>query len=61
MQLYVRSDTCLKQLKEIQRSVVGIHEVYGELYQQLGFTDILGVAKRQQTKTTTDLYSCPVP
>lgn len=40
----------LKQLKEIQRSVVGIHEVYGELYQQLGFANILGVAKRQQTK-----------
>ena len=31
----------LKQLREEQRTVTGIHEVYGEVYQQLGFDKLL--------------------
>ena len=31
----------LKQLREEQRTVTGIHEVYGPIYQQLGFDTLL--------------------
>ena len=31
----------LKQLREEQRTVTGIHEVYGEIYQQLGLGGVL--------------------
>ena len=31
----------LKQLREEQRTVIGIHEVYGEIYQQLGLNTLL--------------------
>ena len=31
----------LKQLKEQQRVVLGIHEVYGEIYHQLSFDRLL--------------------
>ena len=31
----------LKKLEEEQRSVVGIHEIYGKIYQELGFDSIL--------------------
>ena len=31
----------LKNLKEEQRSVIGIHEVYGKIYRELGFENIL--------------------
>lgn len=31
----------LRELREEQRSVVGFHEVYGALYQQLGFNQVL--------------------
>ena len=36
----------LQQLKEVQRSITGIHEVYGTLYEQLNFGSILGNNKR---------------
>mgnify|MGYP006303490511 CR=1 FL=1 len=31
----------LKELKEEQRTIVGIHDIYGKLYQELGFDNIL--------------------
>jgi len=31
----------LRDLKEEQRSVVGVHAAYGEIYRQLGFSDLL--------------------
>ena len=40
----------LRQLAEAQRTVVGIHEVYGEVYQQLGFDGIWGKSKRLKTR-----------
>ncbi len=40
----------LKDLKEVQRNILGIHEVYGEIYNQLGFDSIWGNRKSQQTK-----------
>lgn len=39
----------LRELREEQRTVVGIHEVYGKLYEELGFRDIFLSAKRNQT------------
>lgn len=30
----------LRDIEEVQRSVVGIHEIYGEMYKQLGFENI---------------------
>lgn len=38
----------LKQLREEQRAVVGIHEVYGELYKDLGFNEIFGNPARNE-------------
>lgn len=32
----------LKKLREEQRIIVGIHEVYGEIYRELGFEKVLG-------------------
>lgn len=29
----------LKRLEEEQRTIVGIHEIYGEIYRMFGFTD----------------------
>lgn len=43
----------LKQLKEVHRNIVGIHEVYGEIYQQLGFDRIWGGAKKHNTRRET--------
>jgi len=40
----------LKQLKEVQRSITGIHEVYGALYDQLNFGSILGKNKRYEKR-----------
>lgn len=40
----------LTQLKEIQLTIIGIHEMYEEIYQQRGFNEIFGKAKSQQTK-----------
>jgi transposase len=37
----------LKQLKEEQRIVMGIHEVYGKLYQELGFQKVFSNTARQ--------------
>jgi len=31
----------LKELKEEQRSIIGIHEIYGQVYQELGFDSVL--------------------
>ena len=31
----------LKELKEEQRSIVGIHEIYGQIYEELGFSSVL--------------------
>lgn len=42
----------IKNLQEEQRIVVGIHEVYGKVYQELGFDRVLGAPVR--TKTTHD-------
>lgn len=39
----------LKRLEEEQRTIVGIHEIYGEIYRMLGFTDCLGWPKRHQS------------
>lgn len=36
----------LRQLHEIQRTIVGIHEVYSEVYHQLGFDRLWGSSKR---------------
>lgn len=38
----------LKHLREEQRIVVGIHEVYGEVYKDLGFNEIFGNPKRNE-------------
>lgn len=40
----------LRKLQEIQRSIVGIPEVYGAVYEQLGFNQIWGRSKRHATK-----------
>jgi len=37
----------LKQLEEEQRSIIGIHEIYGKLYDELGFNKALPNPKRQ--------------
>lgn len=39
----------LKQLQEEQRVVMGIHDVYGCLFDELGFDSVIGNAKRNQT------------
>ena len=31
----------LQQLKEEQRAIVGIHEIYGQIYQELGFNSVI--------------------
>jgi transposase len=36
----------LKQFEEEQRSIIGIHEIYGNLYDELGFDKILPNSKR---------------
>ena len=36
----------LKQLHETQRTITGIHEVYGEIYQQIGFDRLWGQSSR---------------
>jgi hypothetical protein len=36
----------LRRLKETQRAVVGIHEVFGSIYRQLGFDTLWGTSKR---------------
>ena len=36
----------LRRLKETQRAVVGIHEVFGSIYRQLGFDTLWGASKR---------------
>jgi transposase len=36
----------LKQLKEEQRTIIGIHEVYGKLYEELGFSNLFSSATR---------------
>ena len=36
----------LRDLKEVQRSVTGIHEVFGAVYEQLGFDSVWGKSKR---------------
>lgn len=38
----------LKQLREEQRVVAGIHEVYGEVYKELRFNEIFGNPKRNE-------------
>lgn len=38
----------LKKLREEQRIVVGIHEVYGEVYKELRFNQLFGNPKRNQ-------------
>jgi len=40
----------LKQLHETQRAVVGIHEVYGKVYEQLGFDRLWGTSARYQSR-----------
>ena len=37
----------LKNLEEEQRVILGIHEIYGEIYHQLGFDNVLGNPKRR--------------
>jgi transposase len=39
----------LKRLEEEQRNIIGIHEVYGELYRLLGFSSCFGQPKRHQS------------
>lgn len=41
----------LKQLEEEQRSIIGIHEVYGKLYDELGFEKALPNPKRNAAAT----------
>ena len=38
--------TVVRHLKETQRAVVGIHEVFGSIYRQLGFDTLRGASKR---------------
>jgi len=40
----------LQQLREIQRTVIGIHDVYSEVYHQLGFDRLWGTSKRLLTR-----------
>lgn len=40
----------LQQLRETQRTVMGIHEVYGEVYQQLGFDRVWGKSQRRASR-----------
>ncbi len=37
----------LKKLREEQRIIIGIHEVYGQIYNELGFQYTLGSPKRK--------------
>lgn len=39
----------LKELEEIQRSITGIHQVYGLIYDQLGFSKILKSSRKGQS------------
>ncbi|NTW99521.1 MAG: hypothetical protein HGB35_06270, partial [Geobacteraceae bacterium] len=43
----------LKQLREQSRVVVGIHEIYGQLFDELGFDRVLGNPARQVQATKT--------
>lgn len=45
----------LKKLRELQRVIVGIHEVYGRIYQELGFDKALVGAWRKR-KTNETIY-----
>ncbi len=38
----------LKQLREEQRTIVGIHEVYGKIYEELGFNNLFASPKRNE-------------
>ncbi len=38
----------LKQLREEQRTIVGIHEVYGKIYEELGFDNLFASPKRNE-------------
>ena len=46
----------LKQLREEQRVVLGVHEVYGELYQELGFDKLLPAYRYRASHDA--LYQC---
>ena len=38
----------MKKLREEQRITLGIHEVYGKLYYQLGFDEVLGKSRMME-------------
>jgi transposase len=38
----------LKKLREEQRTIVGIHEVYGKIYEELGFDNLFASPKRNE-------------
>lgn len=38
----------LKQLREEQRTIIGIHEVYGKIYEELGFNNLFANPKRNE-------------
>jgi transposase len=42
----------LKELKEEQRAIVGIHEVYGKVYQELGFNSVIPGVREQKAAQT---------
>ncbi len=39
----------LKELEEVQRSIVGIHQVYGRIYEQIGFDRVLKAPRGGQS------------
>ena len=45
----------LRQLREVSRITVGFHEVYGSVYQQLGFDRLLGSRRVASTRVLRDL------
>ena len=40
----------LRELKEEQRSIVGIHEIFGSIYRQLGFDEILSFKDKKDAE-----------
>jgi hypothetical protein len=45
----------LKKIKEESRITVGIHEVFGEVYKQLGFDNLLGARKKASARNLKNM------
>lgn len=50
----------LKELREQQRIIVGIHEVYGQVYRELGFDQVFSSPQRKPAavKNLRQLADC---